>query len=112
MNPAKMSFNPDKHTLFMPLNKDKYRGEYPISCKSTWERHFCQWCDVNPSILLWSSESLAIPYYDPSTVVDGKKKHRRYYPDYMMMVKDADGKNKIYIVEIKPFAETKPPVKR
>ncbi len=106
-----MSFNPEKHIMFTPLNKDKYKGEWPIIAKSSWEHNFMKWCDINPNILMWSSESLAIPYIDPSMTVNGKKKNRRYYPDYMMMVRDASGKEKIWIVEIKPYKQTIPPIK-
>jgi hypothetical protein len=106
MNPAKMSFNPQKHTIFTPMNKDKYRGEIPIIVRSSWEHNFCKWCDLNNSVLLWSSESLAIQYYD-----EIKKKNRRYYPDFIMVIKDKEGKEKVYVVEIKPWTQTQPPIR-
>ena len=106
MNIMKRIFNPQKHTIFTPMNKDKYRGEIPLIVRSSWEHNFCKWCDINPNILLWASESLAIQYYD-----ENNKKNRRYYPDFIMVIKDKEGKEKVYVVEIKPWAQTQPPVR-
>ena len=106
MNIMKRTFDPQKHILFTPMNQNKYRGELPLIVRSSWEHNFCKWCDINPSILLWSSESLAIPYYD-----EIKKKNRRYYPDFIIMVKNKENKEQLYVVEIKPFAQTHPPVR-
>jgi hypothetical protein len=99
-------FNPDKHTNYIPINKEKYIGKGPIICRSSWELDFCRWCDANPSILSWNSEGIEIPYYD---VV--KKKNRRYYPDFTIRVKEVDGTESVYIVEIKPEKETLIPKK-
>ena len=91
---------------FIPINPKKYVGRYPIIIRSTWERMFCQWLDVTPTVLEWSSENIAIPYYDPV-----QSKNRRYYPDFWMKVKGREGIGR-YIVEIKPARECKPPTKR
>lgn len=93
-------------TEFIPKNGKKYVGGYPILCRSTWERMFYQWCDVNISIVKWSSENIAIRYWDP---IQGKT--RRYYPDAYIKVL-ANGGFDEYIIEIKPEKETKPPIKR
>jgi hypothetical protein len=68
---------------------------------------FCQWLDVTPTVIEWSSENIAIPYYDPV-----QQKNRRYYPDFWMKVKDKNGGISKFVVEIKPSRETKPPSKR
>lgn len=107
MNSAKRTFDPKKHTIYTPINEEKYVDKDPIICKSSWETHFCKWCDSNPNIVKWSSETLQIPYYDMS-----KKKQRRYYPDFIMAVKDINNKIQTYVVEIKPYKETIPPVRR
>lgn len=100
------NYNPDKHTIFTPVNKEKYIGkELPVS-RSSWERAFMQWADMNPSILNWSSEALAIPYYD-----NVKRKNRRYYPDFTIRVKDVDGQESTWVIEIKPYKETIPPIR-
>jgi restriction endonuclease len=100
------TFDPKKHTRYQPINEEKYVGkEYPC-CRSSWETHFCKWCDNNPSIIKWSSEAIQIPYYDPV-----RRKNRRYYPDFSMSVKGSDGKVINYIVEIKPYKETIQPSK-
>lgn len=91
---------------FIPTNANKYCGSYPILIRSSWERMFCQWLDITPSVIEWSSENIYIKYYDP---VQGRT--RRYYPDFYMMVSEADGKYKKYIIEIKPHRETSPPRK-
>ena len=90
--------------IFTPNAPEKYKGRYPIVIRSTWERAFCQWCDSNPMIKSWSSESITIPYFDPV-----KRRRRRYFPDFFMVVKDKTEKEIKYIVEIKPFKETLPP---
>ena len=106
MNPAKISYDPNKHTIYKPINKEKYVDSAPIICKSSWESSFCQWCDMNPSIIQWCSEGIAIKYEDPV-----KRKSRRYYPDFILKIRNGEGKETIHIVEIKPEKEIRPPVK-
>jgi hypothetical protein len=93
--------------------KSKYLPEYPkkyqgdpnnIICRSSWERKFCRWCDLNENIIEWGSEEIRIKYYDPV-----KKKVRNYFPDFIIKVKDQSGKIKKYIIEIKPKKQTVPP---
>ena len=88
---------------YIPKNPQKYKGRYPIITRSTWEYKFCQWIDVNPNITEWSSEGIAIRYYDPIQM-----KKRRYYPDFL--IKNLEGQR--FLIEIKPYKETKPPSKR
>ena len=97
-------------------NKSKYKPSFPkkykgnpnnIICRSTWERRFCRWCDLNENILEWGSEEFFIPYISP---VD----HRvhRYFPDFLIKVKESTGKIKTYVVEVKPEKQTAPPKKK
>lgn len=65
------------------------------------------WCDTNPSIIIWASESLVIPYYSP---VDNKM--HRYYPDFLVKVQTKKGTVKTHLIEIKPRAEQLPPKTR
>jgi|TARA_R100001443_G_scaffold114361_1_gene130262 hypothetical protein len=92
---------------YKPENPRKYKGDYKnIICRSSWERKFCRWCDLNESILEWGSEEFFIPYRAP----DGKV--RRYFPDFIMKVKETNGEVKTYVIEVKPLKQTRPPKKR
>ena len=98
------NFNPYKHSIFTPMNKEKYNGkEFPI-VRSEWERKVCQWLDANPNVLLWSSERLSIEYFDPV-----RQKKRRYYPDFLAKMVTKNGKEIVYLIEVKPLKETKSP---
>tara|TARA_R100000697_G_scaffold28806_2_gene38024 strand:- start:153 stop:491 length:339 start_codon:yes stop_codon:yes gene_type:complete len=65
------------------------------------------WCDRNENIISWASEEFSIPYMSP---VD--KRVHRYFPDYIIKVREKDNKVKSYVVEVKPKKQTKPPKKR
>jgi hypothetical protein len=62
-----------------------------------------QWCDNNPNVLTWSSESITIPYRSPK---DGKM--HRYFPDFIIEYKKADGSIQKMVIEIKPEKQMKP----
>ena len=96
--------------------KSKYRPTYPqkykgnpnnIICRSSWERRFCHWCDMNENILEWGSEEFSIPYISP---IDNRV--HKYYPDFIIKVKESSGQIKTYIIEVKPEKQTKEPVKK
>ena len=88
-------------------NPDKYVGNLnEITMRSSWEGKLAFWLDTTPSVLKWGSEIKAIPYYSK---VDGRV--RRYFPDFWALIRQADGTEKRFIVEVKPHNQTKPPVK-
>ena len=60
--------------------------------------------DTNPNILKWASEEIAIPYLSP---VDGKR--HKYFPDFMVEIKNKDGKTETIMIEVKPKKQTLPP---
>mgnify|MGYP001468823102 CR=1 FL=1 len=92
---------------YRPSYPSKYKGDHTnIICRSSWERKFCRWCDLNESILEWGSEEFWIPYRAP----DGKV--RRYFPDFLIKVKESTGQIKTYVIEVKPKKQTRPPKKR
>lgn len=95
---------PKGKKTYMPKFPRKYKGQYPIIVRSSWEEAFMKWCDKNPQIVEWSSESIKIPYYDPI-----KMRRRLYYPDFMIKVKDLKDNIVSYIIEVKPHKETIPP---
>lgn len=100
------------------MYKETYKGKYRISnprkykgdisnvvYRSSWELKFMKWCDTNPSILEWGSETMVIPYKSP---VD--RKVHRYFVDFYIKVKDKSGNVSKYLIEIKPERFTKPPI--
>jgi len=95
-------------SIYKPEYPKKYQGNPSnIICRSSWERKFCRWCDLNESIVAWGSEEIAVKYYDPV-----RQRVRSYYPDFIIKVKESTGQIKTYIIEIKPKRETMPPKKR
>lgn len=94
--------------IFKPTNPGKWVGDVNnISYRSSWELKFMKWADTHPSVCKVASEELIIPYYSP---VDNKM--HRYFTDFAIAIKQKDGSIKKYVVEIKPEAQTKPPVLR
>ena len=94
-------------SIFKPKHPKKYIGDASqISCRSNWEREFCNYCDSNSNIVTWASEEFSIPYVSP---LDNKR--HRYYPDFLIQVKESDGKLKKYVIEIKPKKQCAPPIK-
>jgi hypothetical protein len=88
-------------------NPAKYRGDINnVTYRSSWELKFMRWCDNNPGVLEWGSETVIIPYISPLD-----KKVHRYFVDFYMKVRQKDGEVKKYLVEIKPEKFTKPPEK-
>ena len=92
---------------YKPNNPKKYNGDYRnIICRSNWARRFCSWCDLNENVLEWGSEEFWIPYRAP----DGRV--RRYFPDFIMKVKEQTGEIKTYVIEVKPAKQTRRPKPR
>lgn len=90
---------------YRPTNPQKYVGDpTDIIFRSSWERKFMVWCDRNPSVLKWASETTVIPYRCPTD-----NRVHRYFVDFKIQVKDRDGNIKVYLVEIKPDKQTRPP---
>jgi len=93
---------------YKPSFPKKYKGDpNNIICRSSWERRFCNYCDLNESIIEWGSEEFFIPYISP---VDNRV--HRYYPDFIIKIKEQSGKVKTYVIEVKPLKQTKPPAKK
>lgn len=85
-----------KQGFYNPTNPKKYIDDVKnIIYRSSWEYKFMLWCDNNPGVLKWSSESIIVPYEFLG------KKHR-YFPDFYIEVKDKDNNIKKYLIEIKP----------
>ena len=93
-----------KQGVYQPVNRQKYIGIKSPQYRSSYELKFFQWCDKNPNVLEWSSESVVVPYKSP---VDNK--HHRYFVDNAIALQE-DNKVTRYLVEIKPLKQTQPPV--
>ena len=86
-------------------NIKKYKGNISdVIYRSSWELKFMRWCDSNPSVLEWGSETVIIPYRSP---VDNNV--HRYFVDFYIKIQDKDKKILKYLIEIKPEKFTKPP---
>lgn len=91
--------------IFKPSFPEKYIGDYKnIIYRSLWELKFMNYCDRNENIIKWSSEEINIPYISP---IDNRI--HRYYPDFFIKYKDADGAIKESLIEIKPKRQVKEP---
>jgi hypothetical protein len=87
---------------FTPIFPEKYTGDpTSIIMRSSWETRFASWCDKNPSILKWSSEETIVPYRCPTD-----DRIHRYFVDFKIQTSNS----KVYLVEVKPKAQTEPPV--
>jgi hypothetical protein len=98
---------PSKKSAFVqgyfPINEcRKYQGEGPIIYRSSWERKFCMYCERNPEIAWWSSESLRIKYFN---VLDNE--YHNYFPDFIIHLREG----RTIIIEIKPKAQLIKPEK-
>jgi hypothetical protein len=90
---------------YIPRNPRKYKGDISkIVYRSSWERTFMVWCDTDPDIIAWSSETVIVPYYDPV-----KKCERKYHVDFRIVTKGTDGVPQVTLIEIKPHKQTQKP---
>jgi len=91
---------------FQPSYPKKYRGDHRnIIYRSLWERKFMVYCDLNENILEWGSEEIIVPYRSP---IDNR--YHRYFPDFYIKVKEKSGSIQKYLIEVKPFKQTKEPI--
>ena len=82
-------------------NPGKYVGNKTPTYRSGWEHTFMTFCDNNPSVIQWASESLHINYRNPFT-----NKMTIYVPDFLMVYMDSSGKKHAELIEVKPIKET------
>jgi hypothetical protein len=92
---------------YIPNNPKKYVGNLSqVIYRSLWERKLMVYCDKNDKVIEWGSEEVIVPYRSPW---DGKM--HRYFPDFYMKVKQGNGTYKKFIIEVKPKAQCKEPIK-
>ena len=91
--------------IYKPINPTKYVGDVKhIQYRSLWERTCMKFFDQSSSILKWSSEEIIVPYISPKD-----NRFHRYYPDFIILAKTKDVKEKITMIEVKPLSQTLPP---
>jgi hypothetical protein len=87
---------------FKPENPRKYKGDPSnIVYRSSWEFTMMRRLDRDKDVIAWASEELVIPYISP---ID--ERVHRYFPDFVYQTKEGT-----FVVEIKPEAQTKQPIK-
>ena len=91
-------FAQGRYTLKFP---QKYVGRKTPLYRSSWEFAFMKFCDENPNVAKWASESIRIPYKNPVT-----GKHTIYVPDFFIAYADRKGKQRAELIEVKPENQT------
>ena len=93
---------------FRPRNPKKYKGDSSkIVYRSSWEARCMNYFDLNDNILWWASEEVIVPYRDPVT-----NKARRYFPDFIIKIKQRTGSIETIMIEVKPQYQKDPPKKQ
>jgi hypothetical protein len=87
--------------IYEVINPEKYVGNRRPRYRSGWEMSFMRFCDTNPNVLQWASESIQIPYRHPLT---GKITH--YVPDFLITYRNKDNTMKAELIEIKPKGQS------
>ena len=88
--------------LYQPKHQDKYIGKKTPRYRSSWEWAFMNFCDNNPSVMQWASESIQIPYRHPLT-----GKNTIYVPDFFIVFNSKGKKRIAELIEVKPNNQTK-----
>ena len=101
--PKQGEYQPENPEKYIMVENDQNSGT--IIFRSSWERIFMRWLDMNESVTKWASEPFAIPYIKPTDF-----REHRYYIDFYFECKTPDGGVKKYLIEIKPKHETQPPL--
>ena len=77
--------------VYNPTNASKYKGDYPIIARSSWEFEFMKYLDHHPDVAEWASEPVKIPYTNPLPTKrhpDGNGQSI-YIPDFLVTYPDA-----------------------
>jgi hypothetical protein len=97
-----------KQGFYKCANPSKYKGDPTrIVYRSGWERKLMFKLDQHPDIIEWSSEGVIVPYISP---MDNKM--HRYFIDFYVKYKQRDGTIRTLLIEVKPYAQTLPPVRK
>tara|TARA_B100001287_G_scaffold270531_1_gene269427 strand:+ start:317 stop:739 length:423 start_codon:yes stop_codon:yes gene_type:complete len=88
--------------LFQMKHPDKYIGKKTPRYRSSWEWAFMRFCDNNPSVTQWASESIQIPYRNPLT-----GKNTIYVPDFFIVYNSKKQDKVAELIEVKPNNQAK-----
>lgn len=92
--------------LFRCRNPQKYIGDPTNICmRSGWEFRLASYLDQHPAVIQWGSEEFMIPYVKPTD-----NRVHRYFPDFWAKIKDKEGKIITYLIEVKPYKQSVPPI--
>lgn len=91
-----------KSGYYRPINHHKFGVERCVY-RSSWERDFLKWADINDKIVKVQYEKIVIPY---KCATDNKI--HKYHVDVKLTIQEGD-KLVVYLIEIKPFNKTVPP---
>ena len=83
-------------------NPDKYVGKKNPRYRSSWEWAFMRFCDNNPGITSWASESIQIPYRNPLT-----GRNTIYVPDFFIVYHNKKKQRIAELIEVKPNNQAK-----
>ena len=93
---------------FTPKHRSKYKGDSEnVVYRSSWELRVMKWLDENPNVIWWASEELIIKYRSP---ID--QKIHRYFPDFIVRLKQKNGTESTVVIEIKPQKQKVKPVQK
>lgn len=93
-----------KQGIYIPINKEKYKGKKRPIYRSSYELKFMRYLDNSENIIEWASEPIAINYMNPLT-----GRPSRYYPDFLIIILNKEKKYETILIEIKPYRQTIPP---
>jgi nitrate reductase alpha subunit len=92
---------------FKPRNIKKYVGDHTkITYRSGLELKCMNYFDKHKDVISWGSETVIVPYRSP---IDNK--FHRYFLDFIVQFKQADGTIVTTLIEVKPKSQTSAPKK-
>lgn len=92
--------------IFQAKNLQRYKGTLPIIYRSRAEFQMMKLFDCSSKVIEWASESVIVPYVKPT---DGKV--HRYFIDFYVKERNADGSTTKWLYEYKPYRQRIPPIK-
>lgn len=91
---------------FKPKHPKKYKGNPSnIIYRSSYELKLMTYLDKNQNVIEWASEEFFVPYKSP---IDGHL--HRYFPDFWVKKRNAEGIIETIVIEVKPRSQTIPPI--